>query len=124
MPEPATVSPSLLRISLLGLCPKCGAQTLFRGWVSFAHKCSGCGLDIQGFNVGDGAAAFLIFFITGIVFAGVIIVQLSYSPPWWVHVLLWVPLTFALTLGLLRISKAALLTAEYRNAAREGKRIS
>lgn len=124
MPEPVTVAPSLWRVSLFGLCPKCGAPTLFRGWVSFAPNCSRCGLEIQAFNVGDGAAAFLIFFIAAIVFAGVIIVQLSYNPPWWVHVLLWVPLTFVLTLGLLRISKTALLAAEYRNAAREGKRIS
>ena len=116
--------PTLLKASLGGLCPQCGARTLFKGVISFASTCKSCGLAIDTFNVGDGAAAFLIFFIAAFVFAGIIIVQLSYNPPWWVHIVLWVPITFALTLGLLRVSKAALLAAEYRNAAREGKRIS
>jgi len=54
-------------------------------------------------------------------FAGIIMVELAYSPPWWVHICIWVPLTVALTLGLLRMTKAAMLAAEFRNAAREGK---
>ena len=46
-------------------------------------------------------------------------VQLAFMPPFWVHVVLWVPLTALLTLGGLRIAKAALLAGEYRNRARE-----
>jgi uncharacterized protein (DUF983 family) len=41
--------------------------------------------------------------------------------PWWVHVLLWVPLATILTIGLLRVSKALLLALEYRHRAREGR---
>ena len=41
------------------------------------------------------------------------------SPPFWVHALLWVPLTIAAVVGGLRVSKAALLAAEYRNRAGE-----
>lgn len=119
-----TVSPTIMRVAVRGLCPRCGARTLFAGTISFAPRCASCGLDIGAFNVGDGAAAFLIFFITALVFAGVIIVQLTYNPPWWVHVLVWTPVTLALTIILLRVSKAALLAAEYRNAAHEGRRIS
>ena len=43
------------------------------------------------------------------------------GPPWWVHVLLWVPLT---TIGVvfgLRLAKAALLQSEFRNRAGEGR---
>ena len=36
------------------------------------------------------------------------------SPPWWVHVLLWVPLTAVLTIGLLRLGKGLLLALEYQ----------
>jgi uncharacterized protein (DUF983 family) len=50
-----------------------------------------------------------------------VIVQLSAEPPFWVHILLWVPITAALVVGLLRVAKAALLTLEYRNRAREGR---
>ena len=39
--------------ALTGACPRCAARTLFDGWVGFAGKCRGCGLDFQSFNVGD-----------------------------------------------------------------------
>lgn len=50
-----------------------------------------------------------------------ILVELSFAPPFWVHILLWVPLTALLVIGLLRIAKAALLALEFRNRAREGR---
>lgn len=124
MPDPLDTAPSIIQVALAGRCPKCGAQTLFSGWIKFADTCSACGLNFAQFNVGDGAAAFLIFIVGALVFAGIIIMELSYSPPWWVHLLIWVPVTLGLTVGLLRVSKAALLAAEHRNAAREGKIIS
>jgi uncharacterized protein (DUF983 family) len=80
-----------------------------------------CGLDFATFNVGDGPAAFLIFVVGGIVTALAIIVELRLSPPWWLHVLLWLPLTAALTIGLLRLGKGLLLGLEYRHRAAEGR---
>ncbi len=102
-----------------GACPRCGNPTLFSGLVSFAPKCRACGLDIAAFNVGDGAAAFLIFGVGGIVTFLAIWLELAVSPPWWLHLLLWLPLVTALTLGGLRLAKAWLLQAEYRRDARE-----
>ena len=113
--------PSPAQAALRGLCPRCGARTLFIGLATFAPKCRACGLDYAGFNVGDGPAAFLIFIVGGLVVALAIALELSMSPPWWVHVLLWVPLTAILTIGLLRIAKGLLLALEYRHRAREGR---
>ena len=107
--------------ALRGLCPRCGARTLFAGLATFAPRCRACGLDFAGFNVGDGPAAFLIFIVGGLVVGLAIAVELGLSPPWWVHVLLWLPLATALTVGLLRVSKALLLALEYRHRAREGR---
>ena len=45
--------------------------------------------------------------------------ELSLSPPFWVHILLWIPLSAAAVLLALRVSKAGLLALEYRNKARE-----
>ena len=113
--------PSPVQAGLRGLCPRCGNRTLFAGLATFAPRCRACGLDFAAFNVGDGPAAFLIFIVGGVVVALAIAVELSRSPPWWVHVLLWLPLTAILTVGLLRIAKALLLALEYRNKAREGR---
>jgi len=105
-----------------GLCPRCGSRTLFTGLISFAPACRACGLDYAAFNVGDGPAAFLIFGVGGLVTALAIWLELKASPPWWLHLLLWLPLTIALTLAGLRVAKAWLLTMEFRRSAREGVR--
>lgn len=111
--------PSPAQAALGGLCPKCGARTLFVGLVRFAPRCRACGLDYTQFNVGDGPAAFLTLIVGAIVTILALVVDAAFRPPFWVHVLLWVPLTAGLVIGLLRISKAALIALEYRNKAAE-----
>ena len=114
MPEPRT-----REAALHGLCPRCGARTLFDGWVKFAPHCRACGLDFSRFNVGDGPAAFLILIVGTVVVGLAAWLQVSVEPPWWVHVLLWLPLTVAGTLAGLRLAKAWLLASEYRRGAAE-----
>ncbi|PCE43841.1 DUF983 domain-containing protein [Rhizorhabdus dicambivorans] len=114
-------APPPLDAALRGLCPRCGAPGLFAGLLRFADRCGGCGLDYRSFNVGDGAAAFLILIVGGLVSLLAILVELKWSPPLLVHLLLWVPLTLILTVGLLRVAKGLLLALEYKNAAREGR---
>jgi uncharacterized protein (DUF983 family) len=111
---------SSLRAAIAGNCPRCGAHTLFRGWVTFSGKCRACGLDFAGFNVGDGPAAFLIFIVGTITVVGALVVDGAFSPPWWVH-LVWIPVAAALTIGGLRVSKGWLLSQEFNHRAREGR---
>jgi uncharacterized protein (DUF983 family) len=113
--------PSPLQVALRGLCPRCGCRALFSGIATFAPKCRACGLDFDSFNVGDGPAAFLILIVGGIVTALAIALELAAEPPFWVHILLWLPLTLALVVGLLRLAKALLLALEYSHRAREGR---
>ncbi len=119
MSRPLAQSP--LRGAVFGLCPRCGAPTLFHRVASFRDRCDRCGLDYGAFDVGDAAAPFLIFLVGTVVVVGAIWLELSRSPPWWVHVVVWVPVTIGLTLVLLRIAKGLLLALEYRNDARLGR---
>jgi len=89
--------------------------------LSFAERCRACGLDFAAFNVGDGPAAFLILVIGGLITGLAIALELSASPPFWVHILLWVPLTAVAVIGSLRVSKGLLLALEYRHRAHEGR---
>jgi uncharacterized protein (DUF983 family) len=116
-----TAGPSPLIVGLRGLCPRCGAPGLFKGLVAFAPACRACGLDLEAFNVGDGPAALLILVVGALVTGLAIALELAASPPFWVHVILWVPLTAALVIGSLRVAKGALLALEYRHRAREGR---
>lgn len=113
--------PSPLVCGLKGLCPRCGGATLFSGYARFADTCGACGLRFSEFNVGDGPAAFLTLIWGAIIVALAITVELALSPPFWVHILLWVPLTAGGVVYSLRIAKGWLMALEYRNRAREGK---
>jgi uncharacterized protein (DUF983 family) len=117
--DPAGRSP--VASAIKGLCPRCGAATLFVGPVAFAERCRACGLDFSGFNVGDGPAAFLTLIVGALVVAIAVMLQLTLSPPLWLQMMIWVPVTALLVVGALRIAKGVLLALEYRNAAREGR---
>ncbi len=109
----------MLIAALKGQCPQCGAATLFDGVAKFAPKCPACGLDFSAYNVGDGPAAFLTMGVGAIIVFLAITVDQGLHPPFWVHVLLWVPLTAVMTALSLRVAKAMLLTIEHRRGARE-----
>ncbi len=74
-----------------------------------------CGLDFGQYNVGDGPAAFLTLIVGAIVLGLALAVEANFHPPFWVHILLWVPLTVAAVIGSLRVSKAILLILEHRH---------
>ncbi|MBB4616525.1 DUF983 domain-containing protein [Sphingomonas abaci] len=114
-------APSIVQAGLKGLCPRCGAASLYAGLLRFRDRCAACGLDLTRFNVGDGPAAFLTLILGALVVGLAIWLQVKVAPPWWVHGLIWVPFMTVATIASLRVAKAMLLWAEYRNAAREGR---
>jgi uncharacterized protein (DUF983 family) len=85
----------------------------------FADRCENCELDYNSFNVGDGPAAFLVMVIGALIIILALIADAAFRPPFWVHVVIWVPFTAGLTVLFLRMTKAALLAAEHRNRAKE-----
>lgn len=101
-----------------GRCPRCGLGTLFAGLTRLAPTCAACGLPF-GFDVGDAGAPFLILIVGVIAVVGAVVWQLSASPPWWAHALVWPPVVSALTIGLIRVAKGALAGQEYRTRAAE-----
>ena len=113
-------APSLAAAAFQGLCPNCGARTLFAGLARFASRCRGCGLEFERYNVGDGPAAFLILIVGAIVAVAAILLDQAAGPPWWVHII-WLPIGAALTIYGLRLGKAALLYQEHKHRAREGR---
>jgi uncharacterized protein (DUF983 family) len=115
--------PPLAKAALFGLCPECGARTLFAGPISFANRCTACGLDFSRFNVGDGPAALLIMLIGAIVVPLALWMHFAVHPPIVVHFILWPLLVLALTLGGLRVAKGGLIAAEHQREGREGRLI-
>ncbi|MBJ7441988.1 MAG: DUF983 domain-containing protein [Sphingopyxis sp.] len=115
--------PPVWRAALFGLCPECGAKTLFDGPIQFRATCDACGLDYGGYNVGDGPAAFLTLIIGALLVAAALTLDAAVQPPLWGHVLLWVPLTAAAVVYGLRVAKGALLASEHQRQAAEGRKV-
>ena len=115
--------PPVWRAALFGLCPDCGAKTLFDGPVRFRAKCASCGLDYGRYNVGDGPAAFLTLIIGALLIAIALTLDAVVRPPLWVHIILWVPLTAAAVIYGLRVGKGALLASEHQRQAAEGRKV-
>ena len=106
---------SLLRASLGCRCPRCGEGALFSGLLTVRPSCAVCGLDLSAQNAGDGPAVFVIL-VLGLVVVGLAaLTEIKFSPPIWVHLLLWTPLILAGAPALLRPFKAGLIALEYRH---------
>jgi uncharacterized protein (DUF983 family) len=115
--------PPLWRAALFGLCPECGTPGLFEGAANFRDRCPSCGFDSGRYNVGDGPAAFLTLIIGALLIAAALTLDTLLNPPFWVHVVLWVPLTVVAVIYGLRIAKGALLASEHQRQAAEGRRV-
>ena len=102
-------------VALRGACRRCGQGKLFRGLLGVIDRCQVCDLDLRGNDAGDGPAVFVILGLGAIIMMLVFWVEFRFEPPWWVHVLIWLPLTFAGAVGLLRVLKAWLIAQQYRH---------
>jgi uncharacterized protein (DUF983 family) len=104
-----------------GRCPRCGEGRLFDGFLGLAPRCSACGLDFAFADSADGPAVFIILFVGFVVAGAALLVEVAYSPPIWVHIILWGPLVLILCLGLLRPLKGALIAQQYVKRAEQGR---
>jgi uncharacterized protein (DUF983 family) len=102
-------------------CPRCGQGKLYDGLIKVRPSCRSCGLDYSFADSGDGPAVFVILIIGFVVVGLALWTEVNYNPPLWLHFLLWIPLTVALSLWLLRVLKALLIALQYRNNARQGE---
>jgi uncharacterized protein (DUF983 family) len=107
------VSP--LRAALGCLCPRCGQGKLFVGLLNVRQACEVCGLDLSAQDAGNGPAVFVILFLGLIVVGLAALVEIRFSPPIWVHLVLWTPLILGGAIAMLRPLKAGLIALQYRH---------
>ena len=102
-------------------CPRCGNGRLFDGLVKLKPACSSCGLDYSFADSGDGPAVFVIMIIGFIVVGLALWMEVTFNPPIWLQLIIWIPLAIVLCLWLLRVMKATLIALQYRNNAKQGE---
>ena len=106
---------SVMRAALGCRCPRCGKGPLFEGLLRVRPACPVCGLDLSTQDAGDGPAVFVILFLGLIVVGLAGFVEIRFSPPIWVHLVLWTPLIFGGAVAMLRPFKAGLIALQYRH---------
>ena len=106
---------------LKGTCPRCGEAKIFTGFLTLAPRCSHCGLDFSFADSGDGPAVFVSLIGGFIVLGAALWTELVYEPPFWVHLVVFLPLTLIVCLVLLRPLKGILIALQYRHKAEQGR---
>jgi uncharacterized protein (DUF983 family) len=105
--------PTPVETATRGLCPRCGAPTLFVGPAFLAERCRSCGLDFDRLMTGNAAAA-LVTLAVGVAIALVAVaLQWVFSPPLWVQLVIWIPVTAIGVSTAVRFAKARLLAQRY-----------
>tara|TARA_Y100000588_G_scaffold227803_1_gene241603 strand:- start:145 stop:525 length:381 start_codon:yes stop_codon:yes gene_type:complete len=109
-----------LRAGVAYPCPRCGKGRLFDGYLIVAPGCTQCGLNFGHHNSGDGLAVFVVF-VVGFIFVSLALVtELSFTPPLWLHMAIWIPVIIALSLYLLRPFKGVLIALQVKHDACDG----
>ena len=105
----------LIRVALLGRCPRCGEGALFKGYLTVADSCTVCHLGLEGHDTGDGPAFFIMLPHCIIVAVLALLLDIAARPPMWVHIVTW-PIVIAIAVGLtLRRVKALMIALQHKH---------
>lgn len=115
----ATAPVAPLAAGLACRCPRCGRGRLFEGLLTVAPKCAACGLDLARHDTGDGPAVFVIFILGAVLVPLALALDAWLAPAFWVHIVVWTPVTLGLAILLLRPMKATLIALHYKNLRHE-----
>ena len=95
-------------------CPCCGKGRLFGRFLKVAERCSVCG-EVLSHHRADDFPAYLVIVIVGhILVPAALLVEITYSPPLWLHALLWLPLTAVCAIALLQPVKGAIVAMQWQ----------
>jgi len=111
---PRPILPAMLR-GLAGCCPACGKRGLFRKFLKVSDHCPNCNEALHHQRADDAPAYFVIVIVGHLVVPLALSVELALAPAYWVHMLLWGPMTVGLSLGLLSPIKGSIVGLQWAN---------
>jgi len=96
-----------------GKCPACGHGKLYGRYLKIADSCPECAEELHHHRADDAPPYFTILIVGHLIVAGVMMVEDYFHPDYWVHILMWFPLTIGLSLWLLPRVKGALVGLQW-----------
>jgi uncharacterized protein (DUF983 family) len=100
---------SAMKRGFRGRCPRCGEGKLFHAFLKVDNNCSSCGLDYTPHRADDLPAYLVIVVVGHIVVPIVLFIETNFSPPVWLQLAVYLPLTFVSSLLLLQPIKGAVV---------------
>jgi uncharacterized protein (DUF983 family) len=105
--------PGIVSAALSGLCPHCGASTLFAAPAAIAERCGACGLDYRPLERGSRWAGVVTLLLAAIMTGAALALDALLAPPLWLQLAFWAPVTVGGVIFALRLYKTLLLYAAY-----------
>ncbi|MBS0271563.1 MAG: DUF983 domain-containing protein [Proteobacteria bacterium] len=97
------------------LCPKCGEGRLFQAYLTPEQSCTCCHLNFTRLNADDGPAYITMGLVCLFIVPFFFVIQALYEPPFWLALLISLPLTLLAILGLLPLVKGAFIGALWKS---------
>jgi uncharacterized protein (DUF983 family) len=107
MTAPSWMQPVLR--GLRGRCPNCGNGRLFGAFLKVNDRCAVCGEELFHQRADDFPSYVVILIVGHLIVPMVLVVEMEFTPPIWVHLALWPPMILGLTIGLLQPVKGAII---------------
>jgi uncharacterized protein (DUF983 family) len=96
-----------------GRCPRCGEGKLFRAFLKVDNKCPVCGLDFTPHRA-DDLPAYLVIIIVGHIMVPLALwIEINYSPPVVLQLVIYMPATLLASLLLLQPVKGAVVGLQW-----------
>ena len=102
-----------LKRGFRGRCPRCGQGKLFRAFLKVDSNCSVCELDFTPHRADDLPAYLVIIIVGHIVVPTALLIETDFSPPVWLQLAIYLPVTLLASLALLQPVKGAVVGLQW-----------
>ncbi len=106
--SPVAISALLLR-GFRRSCPCCGKGRLFDGYLQVVSECSSCGEELGHIRADDFPPYITIVIVGHIIVPLFIVAERLFAPTIVMHLMIWLPLTAALTYWFLPRAKGSVI---------------
>ena len=106
-------TPPLIYILKNLYCPQCGKNSVFKSFLKLKKECE-CGLKLSNIDIGDAPSFFAMFFLNIFIIFLAILFEIKFTPPLWMHMVLWGPLIILLSVLLIRYLKVLFLFLNFK----------
>jgi uncharacterized protein (DUF983 family) len=94
-------------------CPQCGKGRIFSGYTRVAQSCDHCQEEMFHQRADDAPPYMTIMIVGHIVVPGLLMMERTWSPPTWVQMSVWLPVTLILALAFLPLTKGAIVGLQW-----------